>query len=117
MHALALYDQLTAGRTRFLRIDELCARAAEAAPGLLPAQRELEAEANLAQRDKKGLEKAQGEFLSRVLADPACGTHLCHAMLLPREESLSRLADFENTGKADFTGAQLRREGKEIGRA
>jgi len=112
MHPLALYDQLTARRTRFLRIDELCARGAEAAPGLLPAQRELEAEANLAQRDKKGLEKAQGEFLSRVLADPACGTHLCHAMLLPRQESIALLPKFEKTGQADLNGAQLVRHGK-----
>ena len=81
MNALAIYDQLTARRTRFLRIDELCARAAEAEPELLPARQELEAEANLPLRDKKGLEKAQGEFLSRVLADRARGAHLCHAML------------------------------------
>jgi (3,5-dihydroxyphenyl)acetyl-CoA 1,2-dioxygenase len=110
--ALEIYDQLTDGRKRFVRVDELCRRAAEVDPGLLPTKAQLESEARLAQRDKKGLEKAQGLFLSQVLADPACGTHLCHAMLLPREESLSRLPDFEKTGKADFVGAQLRREGK-----
>ena len=67
MNALAIYDKLTAGRSRFVRVDELCARAAEAEPGLLPARQELEAEANLPLRDKKGLEKAQGEFLSECL--------------------------------------------------
>jgi len=112
MNALAIYDKLTAGRSRFIRIDRLCEQAGEAFPGLLPSRGELQAEGRLAQRDKKGLEKAQGLFLSQVLADPACGAHLCHAMLLPREESLSRLPDYENTGKADFAGAQLRREGK-----
>jgi thioesterase DpgC len=112
MNALAIYDKLTAGRSRFVRVERLCEQAADAFPGLLPSRSELQAEARLAQRDKKGLEKAQGLFLSEVLADPACGTHLCHAMLLPREESLSHLPDFEKTGKADFVGAQLRREGK-----
>ncbi len=112
MNALAIYDKLTAGRSRFIRVDRLCEQAGDTFPGLLPSKGELQAEGRLAQRDKKGLEKAQGRFLSQVLADPACGTHLCHAMLLPREESLSHLPDFEKTGKADFIGAQLRREGK-----
>ena len=40
-----------------------------------------------AQGDKDGLEVDQGIFLSQVLGDPLAGTHLCHAMLLPREES------------------------------
>ena len=112
MNALAIYDKLTAGRSRFIRVDRLCEQAGDTFPGLLPSKGELQAEGRLAQRDKKGLEKAQGLFLSQVLADPACGTHLCHAMLLPREESLSHLPDLEKTGKADFAGAQLRREGK-----
>ena len=112
MNALAIYDKLTAGRSRFVRVDELCARAAEAEPGLLPAPQELEAEANLPLRDKKGLEKAQGEFLSRVLADRACGAHLCHAMLLPRQESIALLPGFEDTGQADLNGARIERHGK-----
>ncbi len=112
MNALAIYDELTARRTRFLRVDELCACAAEAEPGLLPARQELEAEAQLPLRDKKGLEKAQGEFLSRVLADRARGAHLCHAMLLPRQESIALLPEFENTGQADLNGARIERHGK-----
>src|SRR3989475_333642 len=112
MNALAIYDELTAGRSRFVRIDELCACAAEAEPGLLPGRQELEAEANLPLRDKKGLEKAQGEFLSRVLADRARGAHLCHAMLLPRQESIALLPEFENTGQADLNGARIERHGK-----
>ncbi|TMI10790.1 MAG: enoyl-CoA hydratase/isomerase family protein [Betaproteobacteria bacterium] len=112
MNALAIYDELTARRTRFLRVDELCACAAEAEPGLLPARQELEAEAQLPLRDKKGLEKAQGEFLSRVLADRARGAHLCHAMLLPRQASIALLPEFENTGQADLNGARIERHGK-----
>jgi thioesterase DpgC len=110
--ALSLYDRVTAGRTRFVRIDELCARAAEAEPGLLPSAQALDAEARRAQRDKQKLEVAQGEFLSHVLADPAAGTHLCHAMLLPREESQAKLAEYAQRGELDLGTAHLQRQGK-----
>ena len=103
----ALYDQLTEGRTRFLRVDELCRLAVQA--GELP---DPAADEKRPLKEKKHLELAQGHFLAQVLADPACGMHLCHAMLLPRAESLSQLSKYEATGKADFPGAQLRREGK-----
>jgi thioesterase DpgC len=100
MSALEAYDELTARRTRFARIDELCRRA----PGL-PPQAALEAEAALPLKEKKGLERAHAAFLSQVLADPVRGAHLCHAMLLPREESHARLADYRG-------GAHLKRQGK-----
>jgi thioesterase DpgC len=108
----ALYEKLTAARTRFLRVDELCRLAAEAAPGLLHSQSELQAEAQLAQRDKRGLEKKQGEFLAQVLGDAEAGAHLCHAMLLPRKDSLPLLKKYEESGVLDLGPAQLRREGK-----
>jgi thioesterase DpgC len=111
---LAAYDALTAGRTRFVRVDQLCRLAAERFPGLVPGARELEAEARLAQRDKQGLEKAQGQFLGAVLSDPAAGTHLCHAMLLPREDSRAHLAQFEAKGELSLAGAQLRRQGNAV---
>jgi thioesterase DpgC len=111
---LAAYDALTGGRTRFLRVDELCRLAAERFPGLVPGARELEAEAGLAQRDKKGLEKAQGAFLAAVLSDPAAGRHLCHAMLLPREDSRKPLAEFEAKGELSLAGAHLKRQGKAV---
>jgi len=112
MHAVEIYDRLTGDRGRFVRVDELCRRAAATFPGSLPSDAELAAEARLAQRDKKGLEKAQGEFLAEVLADPAAGTHLCHAMLLPKELSKEKLGEFEKKGEIDLGGAQLRRQGK-----
>ncbi|HYN12902.1 MAG TPA: enoyl-CoA hydratase/isomerase family protein [Burkholderiales bacterium] len=108
----AIYDELTAGRTRFLRVDELCRRAADAHPDLLPTPGQLEAEARLAQKDKSGIEKAQGEFLAEVLADPGCGLHLCHAMLLPREDSRPRLAEYESKGFLNLGAVLLERQGK-----
>jgi (3,5-dihydroxyphenyl)acetyl-CoA 1,2-dioxygenase len=110
--AAEIYEQLTDGRRTFLRVDELCRRAAEAFPGLVPSQQELAAEAPLMQRDKRGIEADQGIFLANVLADPACGLHLCHAMLLPRPESQEKLQDFEKRGELDLGGAKVHREGK-----
>jgi (3,5-dihydroxyphenyl)acetyl-CoA 1,2-dioxygenase len=111
-HGAAVYDTLTAQRSRFLRLDELCRRAATEYPGLLPAARELEAEARAPQRSKDGLEIDQGLFLAQVLADPACGAHLCHAMLLPREEARGRLPEFDQAGAIDFGPVRLERRGR-----
>lgn len=111
-HAAGVYDELTAGRSSFLRLDALCARASADFPGLVPAARELEADARAALRDKDGLEIDQGLFLAHVLADAAAGTHLCHAMLLPREEARARLPEFERSGELDLGAAHLRRHGK-----
>jgi len=112
MNPIEIYDMLTAGRSHFLRVDELCRRAAESFPGVLPSKAELEAEAHLAQRDKKGLEKRQGEFLAEVLGDPVAGAHLCHAMLLPRAESMQSFAEYDKAGEIAFAGAHLKRHGK-----
>jgi (3,5-dihydroxyphenyl)acetyl-CoA 1,2-dioxygenase len=111
-NVLALYDELTDGRGRFVRVDELCRLAAAARPGLLPSATELEEEARLAQSAKKGLEKRHGEFLSVLLADPVRGAHLCHAMLLPRGDSGSALEQYRRKGELQLAGAHLRREGK-----
>ena len=81
MQALRIYDELTAARTRFLRVDELCRLAAE--KGALPS---ADADAGRPLKEKQGLEKAQGTFLAEILGNPVAGTHLCHAMLLPHPE-------------------------------
>jgi thioesterase DpgC len=109
--AKAAYEDVTDGRRVFLRVDELCRRAGEAFPGLVPSPEELAEEAPRLQRDKRGLEVGQGLFVAQVLADPACGMHLCHAMLLPRAESVEKLKDFEQRGELDLGGARVHREG------
>jgi thioesterase DpgC len=110
MQSLRIYDELTAARTRFLRVDELCRRAAE--KGALPSAEALAAEARLPLKEKKGLEKAQGQFLAEILSNPVAGTHLCHSMLLPRPDSLSRLAEYQKSGELDLGAVHLRRQGK-----
>jgi len=110
MQALRVYDELTAARTRFLRVDELCRRAAE--KGALAGESELAAEARLPLKDKKGLERQQGRFLAEILANPVAGTHLCHAMLLPREDSKEKLKEYQKHGELKFEGATIKRQGK-----
>ena len=112
MNALAIYEELTAGRSRFLRVDELCRLTGQAHTKSLPTEEDLKAEAGLAQRDKKGLEKAQGEFLAQILGDPVAGTHLCHAMLLRREESREKFSEFDRRGEIELGGVHLARQGK-----
>ncbi|MSQ49560.1 MAG: enoyl-CoA hydratase/isomerase family protein [Betaproteobacteria bacterium] len=111
-HARGIYDSLTAKRSLFLRVDELCARAATEYPGLAPGVQELARESCLPQGEKDGLEFDQGIFLSQVLGDPLAGAHLCHAMLLPRARAQELLPGFLKTGKITFDGAQLERQGK-----
>jgi len=111
-HARGVYDSLTAARNRFVRVDALCARAATDYPGLVPSEKDLARETGIAQGEKDGLEVDQGIFLSQVLSEPAAGAHLCHAMLLPREESQELLPEFIKTGKIKFDGASLERKGK-----
>jgi thioesterase DpgC len=93
-------------------VDELCRLAGHAHPKTLPTEEELRAEAALAQRDKKGLEKAQGEFLAQILGDPVAGTHLCHAMLLRREDSREKFSEFDRRGEVELGGVHLSRQGK-----
>ena len=107
-----IYEALTEGRSRFIRVDRLCKEAAERFPGALPSAEAMAAEGARAQRDKTGLERQQGRFLAAVLADPRAGSHLCHAMLLPREESLGALAEYERAGVMRFPGALVERQGK-----
>jgi (3,5-dihydroxyphenyl)acetyl-CoA 1,2-dioxygenase len=111
-HASAVYDTLTAQRASFLRIDELCRRAASAYPGLVPGAQELEAEARAAQRDKDGVEIDHALFLAQVLADSGAGMHLCQAMLLPREDAREHLAELDRNGEIDLGAAHLKRHGK-----
>src|SRR3954467_4260818 len=113
-NAIEIYNRVTESQRRFVRVDELCRRAAAAFPDLLPSDAALAEEAPRLQKDKRGLEIDQGLFLSAVLADPAAGGHLCHAMLLPHPHSQARLAEFEQRGSLDLGGARVHREGSAV---
>ncbi len=114
-HVEEIYDELTDGRARALRDDQLLAAAAERYPGLVPSAAEMSAEGERRLADKEGLEIAQGLFISHVLASPRAGSHLVWAMLRPTAEALERIDDFRATGLADLGTVEVRREGR-VGR-
>jgi thioesterase DpgC len=111
-HADAVYDALTARRSRFVRLEELVPAAAKLVPGLVPSPDEVAAESKLLQGKKAGLEIDQGLFVSAVLQSAQSGRHLCHAMLLPRAEAREALPKFVRSGTAHFPGASIERRGK-----
>ena len=111
-HARMLYDRLTDNRRKFVRIERLVYDAAALVPGLVPTKAEVGAESELKQSEKQGVEVDQGILLNQFLADPECGRHLCHAMLLPREESAEALAKFQRDGRLDLGTARVERQGK-----
>jgi thioesterase DpgC len=111
-HARTLYDRLTDNRRKFVRLEKLVYDAAELVPGLVPTRAEVSAEAALRQSEKDGCEIDQGILCNQILADPESGMHLCHAMLLPREESSDALAKFLRDGRLDLGAAKVERRGK-----
>lgn len=113
-HARAVYDELTASRSCFVRLEDLVYRAAELVPGLVPSRHEVAAEGTLDQRDKEGVEIDQGLFVSRVLADEQAGLHLCHAMLLPRADSAEPAARYAAEGVLDLGAVRLERRGRTV---
>jgi thioesterase DpgC len=111
-HVEPLYRRLTGDFAEFVRVEHLVRDAAAIVPGLVPDDSELLRESGLQQRDKDGAEIDQGLFLSHVLAHPAAGMHLCHAMLLPLPQTLDHARQFAERGKLALEGATLERRGK-----
>jgi thioesterase DpgC len=111
-HIEAMYSKLTAGFSRFVRVEDLVHSAAEAYPGLVPTRAQLAVEAGLKLKDKQGLEIDQSLLLSHVLAHPRCGTHLCHAMLLPRPETTAALKTLDAQGFVDLGPVRVERHGR-----
>ena len=111
-HARTLYDKLTDNRRKFVRLERLAYEAPSLVPGLVPTRAEVDAESEKRQADKDGIEIDQGILFNQFLADPECGRHLVHAMLLPREESAEALAKFRRDGRLDLGTAKVERQGK-----
>jgi thioesterase DpgC len=110
----AVYHTVTDGMTRFVRVEDLVRDAAEAYPGLVPTREQLAAESGRPLKDKEGWEADQSLLLAHVLADPRCGTHLCHAMLLPRPETAAALATLAAQGFVDLGPVRLERHGRAV---
>ncbi|WP_407675332.1 (3,5-dihydroxyphenyl)acetyl-CoA 1,2-dioxygenase DpgC [Peterkaempfera griseoplana] len=108
-HGDAVYDELTDGRSRSLRLPELAEAAATAFPGLVPTTAALEEERSRPQAAKEGHEIDQGIFFSRVLSSPLAGPHLLDAMLRPTPRALGLLPEFTRTGRLDLGSVRLER--------
>jgi (3,5-dihydroxyphenyl)acetyl-CoA 1,2-dioxygenase len=104
--AIQIYDELSEGCTRPMRLEALV----HEAPGL-PTREQMQAERSRPLADKAGLELAQGDFVAEVLADPRAGRHLLESMLRPTEEALARIDEFRARGEMDLGPAHVRREG------
>jgi thioesterase DpgC len=110
--AEAIYDEITDGCTRSLRMAELVYAAAERHPDLLPTRAAIDAERELLQKDKHGLEIEQGIFFAHVLAHRRCGPHLLHAMAQPKPEALDLIDGFRRSGTVDLGVLRVDREGE-----
>lgn len=111
-HAEAVYRTLTKDYATHVRVERLVYDAATLLPGLAPTRDQVGAQSSLAQKDKEPIEIDQGILLSRLLAHPGAGAHLCHAMLLPRAEALDGLERYSRTGSLELAAATVRRRGK-----
>src|SRR3954467_640519 len=101
-HASAVNGALTQDQTKFIRADALAYEVAVLLPGLVPTRQQVYAQGEKMQSQKDGIEVDQGIFFAHILARPDTGTHFCHAMLLPRAESLARRDEFNTRGAVDL---------------
>lgn len=110
----AVYGHLTDGLTRFVDVESLTLAAAEVYPELVPTRAQLAEEAARPLKEKQGLEIDQALLLAHILADARCGTHLCHAMLLPRPETVAALAALDAQGFVDLGPVRVERHGRAV---
>ncbi len=110
-HADAVYDELTDGRTVYLRLSDLVGAASVGFPGLVPTSDQLANDRTRPQADKEGHEVDQGIFAWGVLRSPLAGSHLVDAMLRPTPRAMRMLPEFSRTGAADLGSVRLERTG------
>jgi thioesterase DpgC len=111
LSAAGLYDELTDGMTRSVRLSELVYAAAERVPGLVPTRAEVDAERERRLAEKTGVELAQGLLVAEFLALPEQGTHLLRSMLEPTTQARELLDEFRATGSVDLGSAHVSRQG------
>ncbi|WP_432994448.1 (3,5-dihydroxyphenyl)acetyl-CoA 1,2-dioxygenase DpgC [Dactylosporangium sp. CA-233914] len=108
-HAEAVYDRLTDGRTRRLRLPELVAAAQRHLPGVVPAAPALAAERSLPLSERDGWEVDLGGFFGAILGSPAAGEHLIATMRAPCPRAVELIEGFRATGVADLSTVTVAR--------
>ncbi len=111
-HAAELYERLTAGCSKPIRLERLVDEAAGLIPGLVPSPAEMDAERKLPLSEKQGVELAQGLLVEHVLALPRAGRHLIESMLAPTPAALEMLPEYLASGVGDFGAARVTRQGR-----
>ncbi|MGH9322769.1 MAG: enoyl-CoA hydratase/isomerase family protein [Vicinamibacteria bacterium] len=111
-HRRELYERLTDGRTKRVRVDDLVYLASDLWPGLVPTRKEVERESERMQMNKDGREIQQGIFVSELLSDPEIGDHLISSMLAPTSQALSRLEELKSEGSIDLGAARVEVRGE-----
>lgn len=109
-HGLRLYEQVTAGYSRHMRLPELAFAVADLVPGILPTRQQIEQERSLTQGSKEGHELEQGVFFATVLRDQRAGNHLIEGMLRPTRQAMEALPRFRASGAADLGNVLVERK-------
>jgi thioesterase DpgC len=110
-HTGHVYDELTDGRKRQVRLDELAFSAAENFPGLVPTRTQVAADRRLPQASKSSGEVDQGILFGHLLNLRDTGEHLMRSMLAPTPRALDLLPEFRRTGRLDLGQATIHRDG------
>jgi thioesterase DpgC len=112
LSAEKLYDELTDGCAKPVRLDDLLYAAAERVPGLVPTRAAIDEERGRKLADKQGLELNQGLLASEFLAKARTGRHLVESMLRPTDLALEHAEELRITGSIDLGPARVTRHGR-----
>ena len=116
-HAEAVYRKLTKISTNFVRVEDLVYDAAKLVPGLTPTRQAGRGGKRKIRNAKRTASKSIRAFSWRMCwRMPDAGMHLCHAMLLPKPESLERLRRIHQQRRARFRPRGGRAAGQGRGR-
>lgn len=107
-----LYDELTDGCTRPVRLEDLVYEAAERVPGLVPTRAEMDVERTRKLAEKERIELAQGLLLAEILQVPRTGLHLVESMLHPTALAFEHLDELRANGSVDLGHARVTRQGR-----
>lgn len=106
-----VYRRLTRNLADHLPIAELCARAAESYPALLPGAGQMAAERALPLNKKEGRELSLATFISAVFRDQKFGRHLLDSMRRPSPEARDHLSEYSKRGRLDLGSVAVERRG------
>jgi thioesterase DpgC len=112
LHTAEVYDRLTDGYRRELRVSDLAYAASEQFPLLVPTREAIAEERQLPLKHKDGASIAQGIFVSHVLNDERAGFHLIHSMTQPTPEAVNLLSEFRETDRIELGTCYLERVGE-----